>query len=172
MLIELSKLENMPVGALDEVAYVGKVRRAVVNPNEIKLIGLTVWVGTLFPRMYAVSLHDIVDIDKGGVVVNSRENLLGVGEVVRIAEIVKHRFSLIGLKARSRKGQGFGRVQDAVADTTTGEILRIYVKKLLGDSRVFERSQIEKITWRETVLKCEPEEKTKEKVVVPEAELA
>jgi len=172
MLIELSKLENMPVGALDEAAYVGRVRRTLVDPSEARLIGLTVWAGTLFPKMFAVSLQDVVDIDRSGVVVNSRESLLGINEVVRIAEIVKHKFNLIGLRAKSKKGRSCGRVQDALVDTTTGDILRIYVKKLLVESRVYEHSQIEKITWREVILKCEPEEKEKKKVPVAEAELA
>jgi len=113
----------------------------------------------------------VVDIDQGGVVINSRDNLVEKEEIVRVGEILKHKFNLIGLKAVSKDKQNLGRVQDAVVETQSGDILRLYTSRMY-QNRVFERSKIDKITWREVVLNCESEEKAKEKATVPEAELA
>jgi uncharacterized protein YrrD len=152
MLIELKKLEGMAVGALDEGVKIGAVRRIVVNPESIKLIGFVIKSGTVLAAIKAVSFLDVVDIDRNGIVIRSRDNLVEVGEVVRIGELVKKRFSLIGLPVKTKGGKSFGRVVDAVVETTTGDILRIYTKYLFHDF-VFERSQIQKITLGEVVVK-------------------
>ena len=162
MLIELSKLQNLPVGALDEGALVGRVHRVVVNPEDTKIIGYLVWVGKILPKGLILSQQDVVDIDQSGIVTHNRENLLEKEEVVRINEIIKHKFNLIGLKARAKSGEYLGKITDAVADTGSGDILRIYVRKIYQEL-VFERSQIEKITWKEMILKCDPKERVEAK---------
>jgi len=171
MLIELSKLVGMPVGSLNEGAFVGSVRQTVISPGDAKLIGFTIKIGSIFSKILVVSFQDVVDIDQGGVVINSRDNLVEKEEIVRVGEILKHKFNLIGLKAVSKDKQNLGRVQDAVVETQSGDILRLYTSRMY-QNRVFERSKIDKITWREVVLNCESEEKAKEKATVPEAELA
>ena len=171
MLLELSKLKGMPIGALDEGAFVGSVRNAVISPEDAKLIGFTTKIGSIFAKIFVISFQDVIDIDQGGVVINSRDNLIEKEEIVRINEILKHKFDLLGLRALTKKGESLGHVTDAAVETQSGDILRIYTRHLV-QNRVFERSQISKITWQEIVLDCDMEEKGKEKVVVPEAELA
>jgi sporulation protein YlmC with PRC-barrel domain len=162
MLIELTKLENMPVGAMDEGAAIGKVRRTLVSPEEEKLLGITVKTAGFFGKVLVVSIQDVVDIDRGGVVVRSREALVAPDEIVRIKEIFKKKFSLIGLRVKDNSGKTLGRVSDAVVETTTGAICRLYVKSLLNEL-VYEHSQIEKITWTEVVVKSEREARAKVK---------
>lgn len=157
MLIELKRLEGMAVGALNEGAKIGVVRRIVINPENIKLIGFVVKLGVIIPAIKAVSFLDVVDIDRNGIVIHSRDNLVEVGEVVRIGELVKKKFSLIGLPIRSKAGKNFGRIADAVVESTTGDILRIYAKYLFRDF-VFERSQIHKVTLSEIIVKDDPGE--------------
>lgn len=165
MLIELTKLENMPVGAMDEGAAIGKVKRALVSPEEEKLLGLTLRMNGIFARVCVVSIQDVVDVDREGIVVRSRDSLVDPDEIVRIKEIFKKKFSLIGLRAKDKSGKTLGRVSDAVVETTTGAICRLYVKSFLNEL-VYEHSQIEKITWTEVVVKTEREVKSKVKTSV------
>jgi uncharacterized protein YrrD len=162
MLIELTKLENVPVGAMDEGAAIGKVRRTLVSPEEEKLIGITVKTAGFFGKVLVVSIQDVVDIDRGGVVVRSRDALVTPDEIVRIKEIFKKKFSLIGLRVKDKSGKTLGRVSDAVVESETGAICRLYVKSLLNEL-VYEHSQIEKITWTEAVVKSEREARAKVK---------
>jgi len=162
MLIELTKLENMPVGAMDEGAAIGKVKRALVSPEEKKLLGITVKTAAFFGKILVAAIQDIVDIDRDGVVIRSRESLVAPDEIVRIKEISKKKFSLIGLRAKNKSGKTLGRVSDAVVETETGAICRLYVKSFFQEL-VFARSQIEKITWTEVIFKTEREAKAKVK---------
>lgn len=159
-------MEGMAVGALDEGVKIGAVRRIVVNPESIKLIGFVIKSGTVLAAIKAVSFLDVVDIDRNGIVIRSRDSLVEIGEVVRIGELVKKRFSLIGLPVRTKDKKNFGRVIDAVVETTTGDILRIYTKYLFRDL-VFERSQIQKVTLGEVVVKDDSGEAKAKSVSVP-----
>jgi len=152
MLIEIKQLEGMAVGALDEGALVGKVLRTVVDPRQIRLIGFTVRTGTFWPKVLAVSFSDVVDVDKNGAVINSKESLVEKNEIVRLGELIKIKFSLVGLPVYSRNRKRLGTVTDAVAETLNGDILRIYVQSLF-EKRVFARSQIEKMTLTEVVIR-------------------
>lgn len=166
MLIELSKLEGMSVGALEEGALAGRVWKALVAPDELKVAGLAVQTGRLpvlswlWPKILVAAFVDVVDIDKNGIAVKSRESLSEPGEIVRLKEILKYKFSLLGLPAVSKSGERLGRVTDALIETDSGKIVRIYVRRLL-DSRVFERSQIVKMDYRKVVLEVEGGKKVK-----------
>jgi len=152
MLIELLIFSKMPVGALEEAEMVGKIHRLAIDPKEQKLIGFTVKTGGYFSKTHSVSMTDVVDVDKNGVVINSRQSLLPNDEIVRMNEILKKKFSIIGLKVITKSGEKIGRVEDAVIDTNSGDILRIYTSSF-AKRRIFERSQIEKMTFLEVVVK-------------------
>lgn len=152
MLVELLTLDKMPVGALEEAEMVGKIKRLVVDPEEQKLIGFLVKTGGYFSKSYAVSMADVVDVDKNGLVINSRESLVERNEIVRLADILDKKFSLIGLPVRAKSGEKIGRVENAVVDTQTGDILRVYTSSF-AKRRIFERSQIERMTFLEVVVK-------------------
>lgn len=162
MLIELSKFEGMAVGALDEGMLIGRVRYALVDPDEIKVVGFAVKEKGLFAKLSVVSILDVVDIEKGAMVINSKENLVDKDEIVRIGKILKYKFKLLGLPARTKSGQMLGRLTDVVVDSDTGDINRFYTQFLL-QHRVFERPQIEKITWQEIIIDNEEGRKIKVK---------
>ena len=152
MLIELTKLEKLQVGAMDEGTAVGTLKRVVVNPEDLKVIGFTVKIGAVFPKIKAVSFFDVVDIDINGLAINSRESLSDAKEIVRLNELMKKKYSIVGQPVRSKSGKKLGRVTDALVETTTGDILRIYTKYFISNY-VFERSQIDKVTLREVIIK-------------------
>jgi len=169
MLIELSKLEGMPVGALEEGALAGRVWKVLVAPDELKVVGLAVRTGRLswlWPKILVVAFVDVVDIDKNGVAVKSRESLTEPDEIVRLKEILKYKFSLLGLPAVSKSGERLGRVTDALAETDTGALSRLYVRKFL-DSRVFERAQVVKMNYKKVVLEVEGGRRVKARKEAP-----
>ncbi len=166
MLIELSKLEGMPVGALEEGVLAGRVWKALVAPDELKVAGLAVQTGRLlvlswlWPKILVAAFVDVVDIDKNGIAVRSRESLSELEEIVRLKEILKYKFSLLGLPAVTKSGERLGRVTDALVESNSGRLERLYVRRFL-DSRVYERSQIVKMDYRKVVLEVEGGRKVK-----------
>ena len=164
MLIELSKFTGMPVGALDEGTLIGHVRRALVDPDAGKIAGFLVKENGLFGALKVISTIDVVDVERTALVINSRQNLVDRNEIVRIAKILEYKFNFLGLPARTKEGRMLGRVTDAVVDSITGEILRIYTR-FLARSYAFERSRIEEITWQEIILHGDSRKHVKTKAV-------
>jgi len=173
MLIELTKLEGMDIGALDEGVKVGVVKSAIIDPEEARLIGILVRIGTIIQSFKVASFQDIIDIDKSGVVIGSEVDLLDKDDIVRIKKLLKYKYSLIGSRVRaSGTKKSIGKVSDAVIETTTGDVLRIYVSNYFK-RRIFERSQIEKITLAEVIVKDIEPKSVRQKALaaekVPEA---
>lgn len=156
MLIELKNLENMSVGSFEEQTMIGKVYEIIVSPEEAKLLGFLVKIGTFIPKFKIASMQDVVDIDQNGITVKSSEALVEKDEIIRISKILKHKFNLIDLPARNQKDQSLGRVSNALVETQSGDVLRLYLTNFL-QNRVFERSQIVKMDETKVILKDEPE---------------
>lgn len=152
----------MPVGALDEGALVGRVRRALIDPDQGKIAGFLIKESGFFGTIKVISTIDVVDVERSALVINSRENLVDRKEIVRIAKILEYKFNFIGLPARTKEGQMLGRITDAVVDSITGEILKIYTR-FITQARAFERSQIEEISWQEIFLRLDNRKKVKAK---------
>ena len=163
MLIELSKLQNSPVGSFDEGGLIGTIRQVVIDKDDAKVIGFAIKLSGIFSPVRVASIQDVVDIDQAGVVLRSAESLVDKDEVVRISQILKLNFKLMGLKAFSKEGKYLGRVYDALVDSNTGDIMRIYVKHLFADY-VFERSQIDEITLKMVKLRTEKRQRAKRQV--------
>lgn len=157
----------MPVGALDEGALIGSVRQVLVDPDQGKIAGFLVKEKGFSGRPKVVSTLDVIDVERSAMVINSRDSLVGRAEIVRIAKILEYKFNLIGLPARTKEGQMLGKVTDVVVDSITGEILRLYTRFLL-QHRVFERSQIDEITWQELFLKTDNRKRVKSEIPVTE----
>ncbi len=158
------------MGALDVGALIGRVRRVLVDPDQGKIAGFLIKEKGFSSRPKVVSMIDVIDVERAAMVINSRESLVTRGEIVRIAKILEYKFNIIGLPARTREGQMLGKITDVVVDSATGEIVRLYTKFLL-QHRVFERSQIDEITWQEIFFKIDNRKKVKEKIpVAKEAE--
>lgn len=152
MLIELKSLYDMPIGALSESKAVGTVLSPIIDPQEKKMVALMVETGQFFSRARFVSIEDVVDIDKNGVVVNSEDSLVNQEEIVKLAKLIKAKFSLLNLRVITREGKRIGFLHDALIDSLTGDILRIYVNHF-ASRRIFERSQIISINQKNVIVK-------------------
>ena len=166
MLLEVSKIKNMPVGAMDEGALIGKVEKVIIQPEEGKIIGFLVMVPGFLAQPKVVSFQDVVSIDAQGLVINSGNNLLDKDEIVRIGELIKTKFSLTGLPAKTKNKKYLGRVRDVVIEANSGDVIRIYVKNL-WDEKIFERSMIYKISPTEVILTFDPRKKVKDAAPAP-----
>lgn len=169
MLLELSKTKGIPVGVMDEQKAVGIVQAAVIFADEAKVIGFLVKPKGILTPKKVVSFQDVVGIDPKGLVINSADNLLPTDEVLRIKEILKSGFKLIGLPARTKNKKYLGRITDVVIETISGDIIRLYVRNLL-DERIFERSMIHDIKPKEVILTFDNRKKVVKKEAVANAQ--
>jgi len=163
MLIELTILNRLPVGSFEEGGAIGRVIKTVISYEEGKVLGFVVKKTGIFSQDKIATLEDIVSIDNGGVVIRSVDSLVDSQEIVRVSKILKLKFNLIGLRTQTKDGKYLGKVSDALIDCDSGQIMRLYVKKLFS-SYVFEHSQIIEITLKKVVLKADRTQKAKKTV--------
>lgn len=162
MLLEIKKIMSLSVGALDVSAKVGDVEKIIVDPKEIKVIGFLIKIGTIFPKFKVVSFQDVIELDDSGIVIGSNEDLLEREEIVRIKDLLKYKFTILGLRVKEENGQKIGFIEDGLIDSQTGDLLRIYTRDLLNIRKlVFERSRIIKMDLKEVVVKTEAKIKIK-----------
>jgi uncharacterized protein YrrD len=172
MLIELSLLNKLPVGSFDEGGLVGKVAKVIISRENAKILGFLVKLPGFLGQTKVASFEDIVSIDQAGIVLRSSEMLVDKDEIVRIDKLLKDRFELIGLKAIAKNKTSLGIVQDALFDSDSGDLMRLYIKKFFKDY-VFERSQIIEMTLKYVRLETERKEKAKKTIEsLAQAEIA
>ena len=153
-------------------SQIAKAGELIINPNNLKIEG---WYcqdrlarGTLI-----LQGQDIRDIIAQGIVVNDRDALAQPEDLIRLQEIMKHKFLLIGKPVVTSSGKKLGKVTDFATDTQSLFIQKIYVarpllKSLSGGSLGIDRTQIVEITNRKIVVN-DLTAPTKEKVSVKEA---
>lgn len=161
MLIEISKLKGLPVGVLDEARKGGNVTRVIFDCKQVKVIGFLVKISGFFAGEKVISLVDVVSIDQNGVVVRCADAMLARGEIVRIEEILKKNAKLIGLRVYGKDGKFLGFVSDAVVETQTGDLLRIYVS-FLWRRYIFPITKIIKFSEKRVIVDTNSRVKIKE----------
>ncbi len=101
--------------------------------------------------------QDIRDIIEQGIVVNDHEVLVVPEELVRLKDILKINFNLIGKPVITVSKSRLGKVSDYAADNTSLFIQKLYasqsvLKSFSGGSLSIDRSQIVEITNRKIVV--------------------
>jgi len=163
MLLELTKLNSLAVATFEDNGLIGRVEKTLISKEDQKAIGFLVKLSGWLKSRKVASLEDVISIDQAGIVLRSNESLVDQGEIVRIQQIIDSRFNLLSLPCRTKNGHYIGRVSDALIETDSGLIMRLYVKKIFSYF-VFERSQIISIKKDYIILDLERGQKKDSKV--------
>ncbi len=167
MLINGSKLGSSRVLSLHVGGAVATVKRVVIDPNNLKIIALE--VGGPLIRGDVGNILDVTDIREVanvGLIIDSTDDLMQQEDVIKINEIMKLDFDLIGLKVKTKKGSKLGKVLDYVLDVETFTIHQLVVRRpatkaLLDPELIIPRSEIIEINDFEVIVK--DEKKTEKK---------
>jgi uncharacterized protein YrrD len=170
MLLLSSSLLNQPVMSLRTGGQIGLATDPIINPNNLKIEGF--YCDNWFTKTQAILLtQDIRDRIKQGFVVNDYEALTEPEELVRLQNVLKLEFKLLGKPVITTNKTRLGKVNDFAADDVALFIQKIYVsqsllKSLGTGSLSIDRSQIVEITDRKIVVQ-EPLKGVKAPVPAP-----
>ena len=140
-----SQIIGKPIGALAEKAKVGTVKDIVVNPEDSRVLAALVQSGFLGWRRGVVDWRDMRAFDDHGVVVSGAQNVLALEEIVRVRDLIKRGFSLLGLRVITTTGVRLGLVRDFEINWEMGALVKIYVRGFWGPKRIIGRSAIVRI---------------------------
>lgn len=151
-MLQLSgSLLNRPVLSLRTGGVIGMTTRAIFNPNSLKIEGF--YCTDAFDRKKPLVLlyQDIRDVIAQGVVVNDHEVLTEPDELVRLKDILRLNFELVGKQVVTVDKQTLGKVTDYSVQTETMYVQKIYVgqsllKSIAGGNLGIDRTQIVEIT--------------------------
>ena len=124
--------------------------KPIINPNNLKIEG---WYCTdHFNKSTLILLtKDIRDIVPQGLAIDDYDRLSEPEDLVRLQEILKINFELIGKHTITDQKRKLGKVSDYAADTNSFTVQKLYInqpmyKNLTGGQLSIDRSQIVEIT--------------------------
>ena len=147
---------NRPVLSLRTGTTIGNVTTPIINPNNLKIEGF--YCTDRFDKKQRILLYqDIRDIMPQGFVVDDHEALSESHELVRLQEIIKLGFTLIGKPVVTVSKDKIGKVSDYATEIESMYIQKLYVsqpllKSLTTGSLSIDRSQIMEITSRRIII--------------------
>lgn len=122
----------------------------LINPNNLKIEGL--YCEDRFEKKRLILLYqDIRDVLPQGVVVNDHEVLSDPEELVRLKDVIKLNFELIGKPVVTVSKDKVGKINDYATEVETMYIQKLYVgqsllKSFTSGTLSVDRSQIYEIT--------------------------
>ena len=169
MLLNSSKLIGCPVLSLHLGGPIGSVVSEIVDPNELKIVALNV----NGPQTGNGDYGDILDVrsirefSNIGMIIDSIDDLVSKGDVVKFDKIIDLNFSVNGLNVVTKKGTKLGKVTDYTFEPETMRIMQFIVKRpvfksFLDPELVINRTQVKEVNDYELVINDE-EDKIKEK---------
>lgn len=163
---------NRPVLSLRTGSSVATAVKPIFNPNNLKIEGF--YCTDRFHKDQPILLYqDIREIIPQGFVVNDHDVLTEPHELVRLQDVLKLNFELIGKSVETVSKDKVGKVSDYAVETETMYVQKIYVaqsliKSFTGGSLSIDRTQIVEITPRRIIIQ-DLEATTKAPATVPSA---
>ena len=164
MLLNSSRLIDCPVLSLHLGGPIGKVKKEIIDPNDLKIIALVVDG----PQTGNGNYGDILDVrsireySNIGIIVDSIDDLVSKGEVIKFDEVMDLNFHVIGLKAVTKKKKNLGKIIGYTYDPESMAIMQFIIKRPLMKSfidpeLIVGRSEISEVNDYEIIFKDEEE---------------
>lgn len=132
MLVDSSRLIGCSVLSIHHTAPVAKVEFDVVEPESLKILAFQVWGPVIKndPELGEfLDVRDVREFSPLGMIVDSADDFVNQGDIVKLDKVLKLNFSLIGLKVVTKKGSRLGKVIDYVVDTNNWQVQQLIVKR-------------------------------------------
>jgi sporulation protein YlmC with PRC-barrel domain len=156
-MLQLSEtLLNRPVMSLRTGQAVANATQPIINPNNLKIEGF--YCTDRFSKSSLVLLYqDIRDIIPQGFVVDDHDVLVEAKDLVRLEDVMRLNFTLIGKPVVTVSKEKIGKVSDYATEIETMFIQKIYVsqnmfKSFTGGNLGVDRNQINEITDKKIII--------------------
>lgn len=150
MLLLSETLINKSVLSLRTGSPVAEIYGFVINPNNLKVEGL--YCHDKLAKQNLILLYqDIRNIINQGVIINDHDVLSAPEDLVRLEEVLKTNFQLLGKPVITSQKSKVGKVREFAIDNETFYVQKIYVAQSLlknfnGGQLSIDRTQIVEVT--------------------------
>ena len=129
MLVMNSRLIGAAVLSVQAGGTVGRITGAVVDPNDLKTIAFFVEGPVISRQQNILDVRSVREYSNFGFVIDDVDELVGADDVIKISEILKLNFNLVGLKVETKKGSRLGKVMDFTVTSEDFIVQQIIVKR-------------------------------------------
>lgn len=148
---------NKPVMSLRTGGPVGVVTNLIVNPSNLKIEGWYVEGQGLSGKKVLLS-QDIRDILPQGFVVDDKDVLSDVSDLIRLKSVIDLGFALLGKVVDSDSKRRIGKVSDFAFEKDVFFIQKLYINQSLirsisGGGAIIDRTQIVEINNKRIVVR-------------------
>lgn len=150
MLLLGSRLHDTPVMGIQTGARLATIGRPLIDPANLRIVAYTVEGPMLAVRPSYLRTEEIRELSDIGMIVDSTDDFITTGDVIRIDDLLRLNFSLIGLRVIDEQKRRIGKIDDYTLDTDTFVIQQLNVRQtglrsLTETGRLIHRSQIREI---------------------------
>jgi sporulation protein YlmC with PRC-barrel domain len=131
MILNSSKLIGSSILSLHLGAPIGKVVSEIIDPNDLKIIALKIngpqtGNGNFGDILDVRNIREYADI---GMIIDSIDELVSYGDIIKIDKVIDLNFSVIGLEVKTKSGAKLGKVIDYTYDPGTMMLMQFTVKR-------------------------------------------
>lgn len=160
MLIYNSKLTNLPVLSMQDAGQVAVLSKPIVDPNDLKIIAFRIYAGRKNNGGDILDARSIREYSNLGVVIDSRDEFITDSDVIKIQNVLKLNFDLVGLKVVTKKKTKLGRIIDFTVTEDNFSVQQIIVKRpgyksFLDPELTIPRAEIVEITDDKIIVRDE-----------------
>ena len=159
MLIEGSKLLNYPILSLHTASKIAEVKALIIDPNFLKVVAFEINAASSKQRLF-LETASVREFSKMGMIVDSDEEFVEQGDVIKLKEMIELGFTLENMKVLSKKKTMLGRVEDFIVTTDDFRVIQLIIKRpiyksLIDPELVIGRSEIHEINDTEIIVKSD-----------------
>lgn len=135
---------------------IGVAKSPIINPNNLRIEG---WYAqnSLEKGDFILPILEIRDFIAKGIVVNDHDALTHPDDMIRLKDVLRLRFELIGKLVVTDSKKRLGKVVDFAVDEQSNYVQKLYVappllRGLTNDQILVDRSQIVEITDKRIII--------------------
>lgn len=150
MLIAQERLLNAPVMSLQTGAELARIKKIVIDPRDLTIIAYELDGNLLDEHPSFLRPVDVRELSNLGLIVDSSDEFVGLGDVIKIKQVYEFNFQLIGIDVIDERKKKLGKVVGFNIDAGSFSVQQVVVKRPLLKSLneaefLIHRTQITKV---------------------------
>ena len=158
MLLSYERLINIPVMSLQTGAELAHTKSVLVDPRNLTILAYEVTGALLDEHPSFLRVADVRELSNLGLIIDSSDEFVGLGDVIKIQEVYDFNFDLIGLEVRDEKKRKLGKIHSYTVEADSFVVQQLNVRrpliKSLSDTELLiHRSQIVEVNNERIIVK-------------------
>lgn len=133
MILLGSNLLKAPIVSIQTGAIIGQTNRAIIDPGKLSIVAYEA-SGPLIRNSAYIRTADIRELSDMGIIIDSADEFVYAGDIIKLDEVERYHFSLLGMRVIDEKRKKLGKIVDYTIDMGSFYIQQLTVRRPLMHS--------------------------------------